>query len=297
MNSFVEYGPVVVGPPVECKDAVLFGFFLAADQAKLNKLCTDVFETPSSTIAGGGVIGCSPLDSFVMLTFGTMGWVGNSAVSSLGVQENQVTIQVPVQITTPGGAKTSAWFSAFEFVDNTLSLTGGREVFGIAKGYGDVNLSSLSDPQSLTLTAFGGNKTDQFMTPRIMIAVQRKAPNAAVAGWAELNLTANFLQLFMKWANQGGAPQILMKQFMDAGDSTKACFQQIVQADFSVNLKPPTMNPFGALLYDYDITITQLDSLPVFDQLGIKTQTAHGAFRIEADLVKIDTGKILWTAP
>lgn len=292
MNDLLAYGPRKVGPPVECNDALLFGFFLAANPGNLKQLCDDVFTTPSA-----GSISCSPLDSFVMLTFGTMGWVGNSAVSTLGVQENQVTIQLPVQITTPGGAKTSAWFSAFEWVNNSVSLTEGREVFGVAKSYGDVNVASISDPQLLSLTAFGGNATDLFMTPRNIITVQRMQPNLLAEGWAAANLSADFFKLFIQWADQGGAPEIFLKQFMDAADSTKACFQQIVQTNFSVTLKPAVVSAFGSLLYDYDIAITQLDSHPVLDQLGIiQPQTAHGAFRIEADLVKLDAGQILWTA-
>ncbi len=45
-----------------------------------------------------------------------------------------------------------------------------------------------------------------------------------------------------------------------------------------------------------NVTINQLATHPVSNQLGIHTQTVHGAFRIEADLVQLANGQILWTA-
>ncbi len=289
MNNFVPYGPVVVGPPVECKDALLFGFFLAADLTKLQELCDAVFTTPSN-----GVVTCTPLDSFVLLTFGTMGWVGNSALSSLGVQENQVAIQVPVEMTM-GGVNTPVWFTPFEFVNNPESLTNGREVFGFAKCSGNVDVAALSEPQFLSVSAFGGNATDLVMTPRTIISVKRGLPNPLNIGWAVANLSADFFALFTQWASNGGASQIFLKQFMDAANPINACFQQILQTDFSVTLKP-IWDAFAPILCDYDVTISQLDTHPVSTQLGIYTQTVHGAFRIEADLVQLANGQILWTA-
>ncbi len=105
----------------------------------------------------------------------------------------------------------------------------------------------------------------------------------------------DFFALFTQWATNGGASQIFLKQFMDAANPTDACFQQIVQTNFAVTLKP-ALDAFALIPYDYDVTISQLATHPVSTQLGIYTQTVHGAFRIEADLVQLANGQLLWTA-
>ena len=94
-----------------CKGTTLYMFFVQGDDDKLKTLCTDVFTKPS-----GNVVKCEHLGNHVMLVVGKIGWLGNDA-SPVGVQEDQVVLQVPVRITI-NNVKTLAWFSPLTIVNN-----------------------------------------------------------------------------------------------------------------------------------------------------------------------------------
>jgi hypothetical protein len=74
-------------------------------------------------------------------------------------------------------------------------------------------------------------------------------------------------------------------------DGERASGQQIT--DGGVTLKRISGRP---LLADFEFTLHELDSHPVAEELGVRSQTTSLAFEVEMDFV-LDDGRVLWEAP
>jgi hypothetical protein len=277
------------GPPVICKNTTLYMFFAAGDDAALKTLCYDVFTKPSNN-----VVKCENLGNQVMLIVGKIGWLGTET-SPVGVQEDQVVLQVPVRITI-GNAKTLAWFSPLTIVNNPISLVGGREVFGFAKSYGAVTFPADLNASSLAVQAFGANDADQFASLRDLIDIDQTGVALPHLGENPLSLfnptagdlDADFLTLLDDWV-AGGVAQVFLKQFPRVDNGSQACLLQITKATYSFAATPVlTYLPFN-----YHLKVTHLDSHDIGDKLGIADQTISGGFRADCDF-KFDQGKVLW---
>ena len=160
LPPYVEYGGLATCPsPVTCQDATLYSFFLAADFDLLTELCQNVFSGPS-----GGQIELYPLTRYVMLSFGIVQRIRPQLApwSRMGyATESQVAVWIPVlarRHSSSGGAVDSiGFFVPYMWVDNPLSLSGGREIYGYAKNWGWIGLPTSGPVQTLTLDAYGGN--------------------------------------------------------------------------------------------------------------------------------------------
>jgi len=130
---YVDYGGLATCPsPVDCDDATLYSFILDADHGRLAALCERVFSAPS-----GGDLDLRPLGRHVMLTFGNVEQIKPQLEPwcQMGhVSERQVALWVPVvAVRSRQGrpiAMSLGWFVPYMWVDNPISLTGGREIYG-----------------------------------------------------------------------------------------------------------------------------------------------------------------------
>jgi hypothetical protein len=101
-------------------------------------------------------------------------------------------------------------------------------------------------------------------------------------------LLARFLALF----DVGQVPVVLLKQFRDAADPRRACYQAIVEV-----VHEPRGIRGGAVLEDWEIETVDLDGLPLQRELGIVAgiHKPEAAFRLELDF-QISLGTVLWEA-
>ena len=154
--SYVQYGGLTTVPgPFRCADAVIYAFFLKADATKLDAQCQRVFgESP------GGHFGVTPVGSTVMLTFGSMN------VNSLNTgQDPELNVPYDQMGYSPEknaavwmltqSSKDMAVFVPAMWVDNPISLTGGREIYGFAKNWGTIGLAA--DETQFSLDVYGGD--------------------------------------------------------------------------------------------------------------------------------------------
>src|SRR5439155_1167057 len=140
---YVDYGGLATCPsPVDCDDATLYSFILDADHGRLAALCERVFSAPS-----GGDLDLRPLGRHVMLTFGNVEQIKPQLEPwcQMGhVSERQVALWVPVvAVRSRQGrpiAMSLGWFVPYMWVDNPISLTGGREIYGYNENWGWVEL-------------------------------------------------------------------------------------------------------------------------------------------------------------
>lgn len=294
MPLYVQYGPLVGLPPVVATNAVVYGFFLrAGENGELTDLCKKVFEEPTKTAAGEPMVKCEPLDAtHVMVTFATIAAV-KSAFGGVPVSENEVLLQVPVKVTASGQAPFNAFFAPYVIIDNPASITGGREIYGYAKTYGNVTpLPPIGEIMPLSLQAFGGDAGSPALglVPLIDVMPQALNPLALVDLLAPL--TVEFQALVNNvLADKLNPPvrQIFLKQFQDV-DGIHASVQQIAYADYAITpIAPPEL-----LGFSYNVTIHEVGSHPAKKELGILSpQVVDGGFVLMQNFT-LTVPQVLW---
>jgi hypothetical protein len=93
---------------------------------------------------------------------------------------------------------------------------------------------------------------------------------------ADLRLTADLIENMLA----GEVHQLFLKQFRDAEDGTRAAYQSVVEAPCKI------LRVSNKLVgRDADVTIHQLDSHPIAQELGVTSQRAQIVFDAELDMV------------
>ncbi len=312
---YVDYGGLATCPsPVNCTNATLYGFLLEGDLDRLLKLCERVFIEPSA-----GRVEVRPLTQYVMLTFGNVEKIEPQLKpwSQMGyASERQVAFWIPVAIMRYGIPIRLGWFVPCMWVDNPLSLSGGREIYGYNKMWGWIRLHE--GPGQLTLDAYGGNydKSEPAGRNRLIevAANGSGAVDVAEARWSDLgdvlaaaqralsepgvyasdSATDSQLELpdglFEEIVRSGQLPQFFLRQFRSVLDSRRASAQQITDAGVAVQRISG-----HRLRSRFDFSLDQLDSHPIAAELGVESQTTCIAFELQMDFV-LEDGAVLWEA-
>jgi hypothetical protein len=307
LPAYVEFGGRATAPsPFSCEDGQLQGLLLHGDAARISALVDTMFNVP----AGRGVEYRS-LGANVMLLIGAFG-----RVTSLthpfdrwgAVHETQASFWIPVL----AGRHVGGMFVAerlllavpYVFVDNPMSYLGGRETFGYAK-----TMARFDPPggrgDRIRMQAFGGNfGRNEGADWRDYLDVIAGAPRPAaappqrssgplplirhligdrpelVAGaemvLGDIQLTAGLIADLLS----GRVDQVFLKQFRDATDGTRACYQAVVEAPIQIRRVES-----GLSMRDWKIRVHPLDSHPIGVELGIEDQQAELAFDIEIDFL------------
>ncbi len=174
VHPYLEYGGLTSVPgPFHCSQASIVLTPLKADPKRLAALTSTVLVDPD----GGSSY--APVGEFVLLSFGSMvvrtespdrsGFFDIPYADMGASTENHVALWVPTIAGHNDGHVDSidqfAMFIPAMFVDNPVSLVGGRDIFGIAKQWG---VPTIGDDHACTLDVFGGD-----FGPGAMSATQR----------------------------------------------------------------------------------------------------------------------------
>jgi hypothetical protein len=190
------------------------------------------------------------------------------------------------------------------FVDNPMSYLGGRETFGYAKVMGRFD-PALGLADHVTLEAFGGDfgrmeGADWRKFLELSSGGQQRTP----AQRPRHTGTMPLVQLLMGDGTQiregedlvlgdltlGSGlvgdlfaermSQVFLKQFRDASDGKRACYQAVVEAPVQIQNVAYSLTE-----RDWTLTVHPLDSHPIHTELGITTQQAQLALDMEIDFV------------
>ena len=310
LPRYVEYGGLTTCPsPVDCTGSTLYSFFLEADVTRLRKLCRHVFHRPS-----GGQIDIRPLTRYVMLTFGEidraipqlepwsrMGWA----------TERQVAFWIPVALVRCGVIVQIGQFVPYMWVNDPISLAGGREIYGYNKHWGWIGLPDDGEPEHFTLHAYGGNDDSGQPAGRCPL-IKAKSGGAIATGevcWEDLGgiladarlalavpgvaaepqleLSESAFEDILRWS---GPPQFFLRQFRSITDGRRASGQQIT--DSRVTVQRIVGRP---LLSQFEFALRHLDSHPIAAELGVRSQRPRFALKLEMDFV-LEDGAVLWQA-
>jgi hypothetical protein len=309
LPSYIEYGGRATAPPPFLSlEGVFRGYLLEGDAGLIAALCERMLNGPA-----GGITEYRPLfGKWVLMQTGAFGKVSSQAPGFQNwgtVNEAQISLWIPVA----GGRKAGGVFVPerigmavpYILVNNPMSYAGGREVYGYPKTLGRFDPESgVGDPQ--TVEAFGGdfapgNAADWhvlFELSRTGHAAQVNASaNGAADAWCGLEeaqrrlrgLHAEMESLLpplgaiediIKAITGKATRQIFLKQFRDAQLAGKACYQAVVEAPiepFNTKIRPS--------LDEWQVTVNHLDSHPVEEELGIRTQKTRLSFDVQMDFV------------
>jgi hypothetical protein len=316
MRDYVEYSSLATVPgPLTAHGATEWGFALEADDAKLEALCQKVFAETT-----GGEIDIRPLGHHVLLTLGRIDRLVSDLppFDSMGWSpEAQVDIWVPAARVERDGDDLVAvellMFMPYIWIDNTISLPAGREMYGYPKAFGWAVLPEEgTEETTFGIDVFGMNfGGDESPSRRPLIRIERGDHQSNLAGISFSGLRdigRHLRDLFESEPGESVRPglklgaqliddtfdrrlrQVFLKQIRAVEDGHKAALQQVTTANYRIL----DMSGDG-LDHEYQCTIEELDSHPLGKELGLKSQTTHFGFRTEADF-RLETGRVLWDA-
>jgi hypothetical protein len=310
LPDYVDGGigiPVFRGPYLQ-REAHITAFLLPARIEALRSLCDTYFGTPS-----GGAVKVSPLGPYVLLLYAEMQIQSlDERDEAIGwMHETEVSFWTPVT----SGAGHATWFLPYLFVDNPYAIAAGREVYGFPKTWGQFEKpASIQNPE-FTVDVWGftefdpqvEGKTQRLLETRKSDAAQDTPPET----WTSWDAARSALirLLFKDWEPQAGdgggtqwfemlekMPLVFLKQFRDAADSHKACYQAIVEAPVQLT----TFHGGGFVDADYTVTCQPLASHPLPETLGLNvdssgTMQALATFWLHVDFT-LGAGVEVWHA-
>ena len=290
LPAYVERGAHPTGPgPFHCAQGTLRGFVLKADQ-----VCLADFSRSTYTEPCGGRIAYTPWSRYVLLLLGGFGRVCCTAAPYSGwgsVCEVQASFWLPLIARSQDPSQPDRLVLAVPYilVDNPMSYLGGREVYGYAKTMGRFSPASGLG-QAVTVEAYGGNYgpgSQAAWQPLLEVSSATGGPVGGPAWGGMVELVAGLAPGLLDDPEllvdllAGQPSQVFLKQFRDAQDGTRACYQAVVEAPVEIN--QASARPLGG---DWTVRVHALDSHPILSELGLVTpQVAALAFEIETDFV------------
>jgi len=289
LPDYVDGGlgiPVFRGPYVQ-RDAHIAAFLLPARTEALRALCNTYLNTPLD-----GAVDYRPLGPYALLLYADM------QIQSLDdrdqdvgwMWETEVSFWVPLIARSElGGLRApdhAAWFLPYLFVDNPYAIASGREVYGFPKMEGHFEKAErIQNPEFAVevwgFTEFGDQsegKPRPLLETRKIDGDTQQAPPGTWTNW-DAARSALIRRLFKDWASSvneeedaaqrfaslEAMPLVFLKQFRDAADSHKACYQAVVEAPVQVE----TFYGGGFIDAAYALTLHPLASHPLAQTLGL----------------------------
>ena len=274
--------PVFRGPYLQ-KDARLAAFLFQADTEQLTTLCDRTLN-----VSEAFQYKYVPMTSSVMVVFADM------LISSRDERDSQVGLipetEASFWVLTVAMQKTQggyvphhlAWFLPFLLVDESNAIATGREVFGFNKLAAQFQKPEQIQKPEFTADVLGFK---QFGVDTIAQRERLLGLSAASASDASrpsdlesikdgmatelfrnmrTNLGGGLVEFAARFLNDH-VPLVFLKQFRDAQDTRKACYQRLIEAP----LKIETFFEGGLFSEPYTLSIASLASHPLAQSLGL----------------------------
>ena len=316
-------GDIVMAPPLELCGATMYSFLVGADLAALTRMVDRQLNAVTARVGTiykpllpMAAIVCAGINRSYSLTppDSLKGWMG----------ERDFGVWIPVVAgTTHGGTWQPGricWYLPYVFVDNVAAMATGREVYGFFKQ--TAALAMPAEPwapgmfaiDALVIPTFSPSSQAEVL--RVLTATSceaavapegswRSADEAMTAIWdrikaaffdpaAGLAISAwDVIKNLVDDLATGDVPMVFLKQFRDAGDPTRACYQAVIEA-------PSHLEKFraGWFTHPHEIVIAAYASHPIVAECGLTGNTirADHGFWIKMDFA-MRLGRVIAEAP
>lgn len=279
-------GDLVMGAPLELTRATMYSFLVDADLAALTAIC----DAQLNAVCGPGVYKpLLPMAAIVCADIAKSYSLVPADRAKGWMAERDFGVWIPVV----GNGKLG-WYLPYVFVDNVAAMVTGREVFGFFKQ--TATLAMPPDPatagpfsvDALAIQTFSPEA--EALVMRLMTLTSTQAVPAPAGTWTSAQdalegLWADLKRLFFDTVQDvralplpawdvlkdalaelvtGDVPMVFLKQFRDATDPTKACYQAVIEA-------PAHMQAWyaGGVTHPHDIAIVPADSHPIARECGL----------------------------
>lgn len=275
-------------PPYRQDGCALYAFALPAARARLQRLVDRFLAEPTAgrvrpVVAADHVLlyfcdfarsqSHDPVDA-------QRGWLG----------ERECGLWIPLQL---AGSSTPTFFTHLMVVDSGPAMASGREVLGFPKELGGVHVArdpARASTLAVDVLATSGER-DRPGRWRPLLELERVEPARGAAAawgrWLELLGVDNdgaLGQASRAWsaivrAGQGRAEFLNLKQFRDAAEPARACYQRVVRAG-------ATLRGLRRLAAagEYACRLHARASHPLADELGLAAEARVRGVFCEFDL-------------
>ena len=313
--STYGYGEQVAEVPGLVYDATTYMFALESTDAAATQATVDHFLNAPA----GGAVDYRVLGAHVFLSF--LEAKLTSIPEAIGwIPDHEAALWVPLLGTTGAerGNPRVVWWNPYLVLDNGVGTLTGREVWGFRKEIGSVSMpAESSDPMRFEARAlvYDPLSRDTMGRQEVLLAVERDGERGALhaawhdmkAAWREVRdlwetrqelekMDVNVLALLCDIVEQLAHHQVgivNLKQFRDAENSKKACYQAIIEGPCTVE----RFHGAGPLAGEFRVTIPEWQSHRIVGALGLPGSelTAEFGWWVAMDFTA-DTGKAVWTA-
>jgi hypothetical protein len=311
LHDYVNYGGSLrLMQPYLAAGVSFYGFAIKADVNALQKVIDARLNAPT-----GGAPRFEASGPFVILAFNDLERLSskNPPDSQYGwFSERECALWTLV---IDRVQEKSYWFHPYIFVDNPYAMALGREVYGFPKSLGVFEIPAAPSPQDTfsmktwAIPKYGPNAEGSLL--ELVNVSPGHDGGGSFLKWLEEigEFAGEMAGLLRSQGSLGGdvelavktiedllyrrAPMVFLKQFPDAAQATKACYQSLVEA-------PSNMTGFrraSLMSTNWQITFTPCDSHPIVSDLGLPSETVQPilSFFIEFDF-EIDEGVEIWNA-
>lgn len=300
--------------PAAANGCSMFSFFVDGDHDAMQALIDKYLNTPAAGAVEYYVVGSAAIFTWSYTARDV------SLVQQAGYSANYENgIWIPILARSPSGAFEDhiAYFVPYLFISGCGGMITGREVWGFRKSLGTLQMPlTPEEPALFTTTTDVINPLDNEHEahPEIVIQVQGAGKLHGLRSLIKdaEELGAMFLELFGKGASRlpvsrlgllidfakmmhrEQVPIVNLKQFRDAADSTRACYQAIIES----TMTPSKVYEGGLLAQDYTMDLPRYASHHIAGDLGISGVTGipvRAAFYVKMDFVA-NAGVEVWKA-
>jgi hypothetical protein len=201
------------------------------------------------------------------------------------------------------------------WVDNPLSLAGGREIYGYNKNWGQIGVPKAG-AQPLTLASYGGDFGAGKKAGDFPLMDVHPSP-ATPFGRADADPVWQDLESFLAVAERElfrspldplatdnatmpaspladvllrrSLPTFFLRQFRSVGDGKLASQQQVTDGGSTITDR----FRWARLPGPFDLKLHALESHDIAGTLGIEDQSTDTAFEVRMDFV-LEDGRVLW---
>ncbi|MEK0445384.1 MAG: hypothetical protein RLZZ399_705 [Verrucomicrobiota bacterium] len=213
------------------------------------------------------------------------------------------------------------WYVPYLWVDNGQALIAGREVFGFPKLLGRFHIPDPGQPGDLeafsfVYPTFSHNVVSQEQCIlRVCKPAQKDTSLSTELKGGFREMLSTLVHLF--WDAKGELllpgmalagnlwkaiaeerqPMVFLKQFRDAVDPTRACYQAVLEADIHFT----KLTSAGLLSGPHELCITNAASLPIVSQFGLRGTPRDGLVAVPVRMAywakcdfTIESARTIW---
>ena len=280
-------GEQVYSPPFVAEGVQFFGFVVAADKAKLQDICDRYLNGPSGT---GDF---APLLPYVMFVFNKLArmYAKDPPDQDRGwYTEQEGAVWMPV---FDKKRLKALWYHPYMVVDSSYAMAMGREIYGFPKEIGWFDAPDGPEPpESMHVETVVVKTLDpacqavrgQLFEARICDGGRSSSVppyeqfgdlgELAKAMGDRLGFVAHLgIELFQNVIT-APIPMVFLKQFRDAVDPSRACFQSVQEATTEMT----RLHNLRVYLHSYEIAFEDWASHPLRADLGLDAGAAPVKF-------------------